>query len=354
MTKNTLIIQEIRSNLELQYYGLNLNRMKLISFVVFTTISTICYGQEVRFQLYLTKACSIVEKLDSSYSLYRIDENLEKGYASKSGTVQLPSPGRYGIYVLSGHVLDTVFDIRDTGLFIARCKEPEEGLYITGTTDTPPLYSRCDSLLNGYQEYHYANGSLKMRGTFRDGYPKDSIITFYPGRKMQKRIVISPKVVLIEVFDEAGNIVRVEHNEHKSFMTYREYRWADFFPNGKIKRKESSINRVVRIEEYYPGGQLKLRQTKRSRLEYYENGQLKVSYSWKNTTEEKNDNWKTYTVYKTEYDDEGRLLQLTVFEDWGYISSQPKLDIERSDWIVKIEKYKACITYSAFLPTLST
>lgn len=83
--------------------------------------------------------------------------------------------------------MDTVFDIRDNGLFVVRYKDPNMGLNITGEADTPPLYSRCDSLLNGYQEYQYPNGTLKMRGTFINGYLKDSIVTFYQNGKMKKK-----------------------------------------------------------------------------------------------------------------------------------------------------------------------
>jgi hypothetical protein len=287
--------------------------------------------------LYRTKACSTVEKLDSTYALYKIGAKLDADYVPKSGIVHLPGPGRYGVFA-SGPIIDTVFDIRDTGLFIARFKEPDMGLYITGATDTPPLYSRCDSLLNGYQEYKYPNGDLKMQGTFRKGRPKDSIVTFYPGRRMGKRIIISPKIVLIEEFDEAGHKIKIEYNQNKSFMSYWEYRWEEYFPDGEIKRKESLIKGIVRIEEFYPGGQLKLKQTKKDRLEYYEDGKLNVSYSWKNIKKEK-DHWNTYKIYQTKYDQEGKVLQSTIFEDWGYIISQPKLDIEESDWIVKVEKY---------------
>jgi antitoxin component YwqK of YwqJK toxin-antitoxin module len=312
--------------------------MKLTALILFIFSSTICYGQGVRFQLYRTKACSTVEKLDSSYSLYKIGKMLDTSYLPKSGTVYLPGPGKYGVLGV-GPIIDTVFDIRGTGLFIARLREPDAGLYITGATDTPPLYTRCDSLLDGYQEYQYPNGDLKMRGTFRKGRPKDSIVTFYPGRRMEERIIISPKVVLIEEFDEAGHKIKVAHNQNKSFMTYREYRWEEYFPDGKIKRKESSIKDVVRIEEFYPGGQLKLKQTKKDRLEYYEDGKLNVSYSWKNIEKGK-DHWNTYKIYQIKYDHEGKILQSTIFEDWGYITSQPKLDIKESDWIVKVEKYR--------------
>lgn len=91
-------------------------------------------------------------------------------------------------------------------------------------------------------------------------------------------------------------------------MTYRDHVWIDFFPDGKINRQESSIKTGVRIEKLYPGGQLRLKQTKEHRLEFYENEQLKVSYTWKNTAKKKNDDWTTCTIHKTEYDEKGQFL----------------------------------------------
>src|SRR5579862_5407649 len=114
--------------------------MKLTVLILFISCSNICFGQSVRFQLYRTKACSTIEKLDSSYWVYKVGALFDTSYSPKSGIAYLPGPGKYGVSGI-GPIVDTVFDIRDTGLFIARLREPDAGLYITGAFDTPPLYT---------------------------------------------------------------------------------------------------------------------------------------------------------------------------------------------------------------------
>jgi len=306
--------------------------IKYIAIVPMLTACLCCSGQGFRFQFYRTKACSTVEKLDTQYEIHKVG-NLDTGYSPKAGVVYLPGPGSYGIW-MDGPLLDTVFDIRDTGLFVFRFKEPDHGFYETHAVDTPPLYSRCDTMLEGYQEYNYPDGTLEMRGTFKDGYEKDSLVTFYRNGKVKMRLLRPPKIITITDFDSLGNKLSIKHIEHKSFMVYREYDLKEFYPGGKVKKIESSKKRVSRINEFYSSGLPKIVQTKNRRTEYYDNGLKSVAYTWKH--KKSND----ITIYKTAYDTTGRLLQKTVCEEWitDYIP-QPSIKISRSDLIVSIEKY---------------
>jgi len=292
-----------------------------------------CTGQGIRFQFYRTKACSTVEKLDTSYSLWKISD-INSNYQPKAGTVYLPGPGSYGIWA-EGPSLDTIFDIRDTGLIVFRFKEPDHGLYNTNAVDTPPLYSRCDTILEGYQEYRYPDGTLEMRGTFKDGYEKDSLVTFYRNGMVKMRMLLPPKTIIITTFDSLGHKTGIEHIEHKSFMTYREYDLTKFYPDGKLKKKASSKKRISRIKEFYSSGLPKLVQSKNKRTEYFSNGLKHIAYTWKH--KKSND----ITIFKTEYDTSGQLLQKAVYEEWisNYVP-QPSIKISRSDFIVSIEKYQ--------------
>ena len=67
-----------------------------------------------------------------------------------------------------------------------RFKEAKIQLYVTGAFDTPPVYVKCDIEINGYQEDYYDNGVLKMRGNFKNGRAKDSLVTFYPNGNLEK------------------------------------------------------------------------------------------------------------------------------------------------------------------------
>ena len=309
---------------------------QLVFMVFFVTMCS--FAQGVRFQFYRTKACTTIEELDTAYSLNEFTGEVFKEYLPKNGTVYLPKTGVYSIFSY-GPLLDTLFNIRDTGLFVFRFKEPDHGLYNTGALDTSPLYSQCDSLLNGYQEYHYPGGALEMRGTFKNGYPKDSIITFYKNGRVKQSIMRYPKIIVTQGFDSLGHKLLIYCRQNKSFMTYSEYKHKEFYPGGQIKRKESSIKRIIRLKEYYPNGQLKAKLTKNSKIEYYANGSRKAKYAWTYKTDHISKS-KDFTIYRTEYDNVGNVTLKAVYEDGNYKTDQPKLQIRQSEWIVTIERYR--------------
>lgn len=317
----------------------DLKIIKHIALILVLTRAGICYGQTVRFQLYRTKACSAIEKLDTAYSLYKIPGSVDTDYVPKKGVVFLPGPGRYGISAL-GSLLHTVFDVCDTGLYIFRYKEPDHGLYYTGAVDTPPLYSRCDSLLQGYQEYHYPNGNLQMRGMFRDGDPRDSIVTFYTNGQTRKRMMRYPKVIMSMEFDSLGHKLSIIHIQNKSFMTYREYDVTEFYPNGMLKKKESSIKRIKRLEAFFTNGKRKTIHTKKYRTEYYENGSPKITYTW-NYKPDHITQSRDFTVCKTEFDSTGHITRKIVYhQSWSDPVDQPNLAVTRSGWIISYDKYE--------------
>jgi len=313
--------------------------MKYIWLFLLCVLINLCSGQTIRFKLYRTKACTTDQKLDSNYSLYKIPGNLDTSYRPKGGVVHLPGLGKYGIRTL-GPLIETVFNIKDTGLFVFQFKEPDHGLILTGATDTPPLYSRCDSLLNGYQEYYYPNGTLEMRGVFKQGYPQDSIVLFYNNGNLKSRTIKSHKTVTVTDFDNLGNKLRFYTGENKSFMIYHEYQVINFYPNGKIKRQESLMKYIRRIRVYYPDGSVKSDLSKTKKVEYFPNGQIQFIYKWRDMTEHKKDNWKTFVIDRKEFDKNGALLRSSEYQEWGTIIHQPNIDVYHSDWINSDEKYE--------------
>lgn len=313
--------------------------LRCVVLILLFTGVFVCSGQGVRFQFYRTRACTALQKLDTAYSLYKVSGSIDTDYFPKKGTVYLPGPGRYKIAMI-GPLLDTVFNIRDTGLFVFRYAEPDHGLYNTGAVDTPPLYYRCDSLLQGYHEYYYPNGNLQMRGIFKTGYPKDSMVTFYQNGQTKSRMMRYPKVIITTTFDSIGHKLTDYQTQNISFMTYREYTSTAFYPNGKVKKKESSINHVRRLEEYYSNGKPKTRHTKKYRTEYYENGLQKRTYTWTHKRDHilhSND----FTIYRTDFNLAGRVtLKTTYSQGWTFKVDQPSLALKRSDWIISYDKYE--------------
>ncbi|MEP6613921.1 MAG: hypothetical protein ABJA76_18590 [Mucilaginibacter sp.] len=316
-----------------------LKALKHIALIPLFTGVFYCSAQSVRFQFYRTKACTIIEKLDTAYSLYKIPGSIDTDYFPKKGTCYLPGPGRYKISII-GPLLDTVFNIRDTGLFIFKYTEPDHGLYYTGAVDTPPLYSRCDNLLDGYQEYHYPNGNLEMRGIFRHGDPRDSIVIFYRNGQEKKRTTRYPKIIITKTFDSLGHILSVFQTQNISFMTYREYTNIEFYPNGEVRKKESSVGHVRRLEEYYANGKPKTRHTKKYRIEYYENGSQKITYTWAYKRGQITHS-RDFTICKTEFDSTGRITRKIVYhQSWSNPVDQPNLATTRSSWIISYDKFE--------------
>jgi len=308
---------------------------------IFLLTNSFCFGQGPRFQLWLTKSCSDTERLDTTYFLMPAGD-FSKAFFPNSGTVYLPAAGHYLIEFNEGPMLSNAdVELKDTGLFVMHYKEPRIQLYRTGTVDTPPIYVKCDSALNGYQEDYYENGTLKMRGNFQNGNELDSMVTFFPNGRTKRRLVRLPKMVRIEVYDSLGNLVKLYLNERGSFMRNRDYWEKTFFPNGQIASEESDVKRVLRQTSFYPSGQIKLKQTRKDRMEYYENGAKKRVYKWKYKTDrDGTPKSRDFTIYRTWYERNGQPLQSAVFENWDNYGPQPNLRIYKSDRIVSLIKYQ--------------
>jgi len=315
--------------------------MKQSLLFLLISISSFCSAQGVRFQLYRTKACAVVEKLDTGYTLYKSITDTAI-YPFKSGTLNLPGPGSYRISFNDGFYRDTTVVIRDTGLFIFHIKEPDFGLY-EGGLDMPMVYRACDKLLNGFFESYYPDGKIKLRGNFKNGYVKDSMLTYYNNGALKYRRLHLLKITSIETFDSLAHRIKISTYQNGSIMVYRWSKAKEFFANGHLKFETSDINQIKKTREFYPNGHLKFKLTKRRRIEYYENGKEMVVYRWKRKFklfERDEKGVHDYIVHKKEYDEDGRIIKLTVYEDWLRSGSPPQLDPEQSDWIVSMVEYK--------------
>ena len=76
---------------------------------------------------------------------------------------------------------------------------------------------------------------------------KDSLVTFYPNGSTEERILRLPKELFIQEYDSLSRLREVSYNSTKSFFL-TDYKKTEFFTNGKIKREESNIHRLVRIK----------------------------------------------------------------------------------------------------------
>lgn len=298
-----------------------------------------CRGQQVRFQIKRINQCDKVGKIDSSY--YFLTDDKDSIYNNESGTVLLPKPGKYSIHYWSKP--DTYFPsiiIKDEGPYVYIHSEPKIVMRSYGMHGRL-VYEICEKAIEGFQEDYYANGNVRIRGTFVNGKPKDSLVTFYFNGVTNKRVTYFPKEIFIEEFDSSSNLVKVSHNSNKSYYL-TDYKTTEYYPTGQVRLKESNRNKLVTIEEFYPNGKIRIIQTKKSRKEYYENGNNKTDYTWKRKKEKvvKRKHCFNYTVTKKMFDESGILLEVQIYEHWGLYQPQPRLELSRSDWINKWVKWE--------------
>jgi antitoxin component YwqK of YwqJK toxin-antitoxin module len=310
--------------------------MKYLTVLVFVFSWAFCFGQGVRFQLYRTGPCTTVEQLDTAYSLFKAPYRFDTGVFPKKGIVYLPGIGKYRIYFMEGPFADTTIDIRDTGLFVFRYREPDFALY-SGGLDRPPVYKNCRNLINGYFEAFYPNGKIMIRGDFVSGYPKDSLVRYYANGGLKSRERIFKKEADFEEFDSLSRRTSIERDQNGK------YKSTEFFPDGSIKLKETTINNIHKITEYYPNGHLKINQTGRRRIEYLENGYKKIVFRWRKKLELFEPHRKgvhDYTIHNIEYDENGKIQQIAVYEVWLKSGLPPMLELEKADWLVSLKKFK--------------
>jgi antitoxin component YwqK of YwqJK toxin-antitoxin module len=316
--------------------------MKLIVLMLCLLFSHICYSQTYRFQLYRTAACKTSSYLDSDYALYKIPGSIDTDYYPKAGTVYLPGPGRYGLELGDAPTVDTVFDIRDTGLFVFKYKEPDVGFYYSTAVDDFGRYMSCGKEIQGYFECRYSDGKMKMKGNFVDGVARDSLLTYYSNGQLKTRWRRFKRYHEVEAFDSIGHKEEILTGENGSFMTYHWRKAKEFFPDGKIKLVASNVKHIGLIREYYPNGQIKIEQTTKHRFEFYENGRPKVTYTWKKHIDRvvpPEKGRKDFTVKQTNYDPDGGILQIMIFEVNDVFGLPPKLEIDEYDWVDRLTKY---------------
>lgn len=309
-----------------------------IALLFLTTLKTVS-GQGIKFQIKRINPCDIIGKIDSSD--YYLSDNLDSTYYAKSGTVKLPKSGIYNIHFWTYRDINfPKINIKDTGLLVYTFNEPKIILRSYGMHPRF-VYENCGKLINGYDEDYYSNGNIRIRGNFHEGKPKDSIVTFFSNGITEKRLTYLPKEIFIEEFDSTAKLIKVSHNSNKSYYL-TDYNTTEYYTNGKIKRNESSINKLSIIKEYYPDGQLKINQTKKYRNEYFESGNKETTFKWKRkkVKEIKGEYRFEFKIHQTKYNLDGERIEEIVYENWRLLQPQPRLEISNSDWIYKWTKYE--------------
>lgn len=297
------------------------------------------YGQGIKFQIKRINPCDRVGRMDSSD--YYLSDDLDSNYYANSGTVNIPKPGFYNVHFWTYRDIDfPKIYVQDTGLFIQTFNEPKIILRSYGMHPRF-VYESCGKPINGYDEDFYSNGNIRIRGNFQEGKPKDSVVTFFSNGITEKRLTFLPKETLIEEFDSSANLIKVSHNSNKSYYL-TDFSTIEYYTNGKIKRIERNIKGLALIKAFFPNGQLKIIQTKKYRTEYFENGNIAISYKWKRKkVEEIKEEYRfDFKIHQTKYNLNSERVEEIIYINWRLLLPQPNLDIINSDWIYKWTKFE--------------
>lgn len=317
--------------------------MRQINIILLLLIFNCCCGQQIKFQIKRVTICDSVGKIDTlnDYYLTNLDSIIDTLYNSELGTTFLPTLGKYQIHMLSESYTDFPdIDIKVPGLFIYTHYEPKIALRTYGM-HLQQTYETCGKPIEGFNEDFYSNGNRRIVGNFSLGKPKDSLVTFYWNGNIQKRFRYLLKETYIEEFDSLSNLIKISHNSNKSFYL-SDYKSTQYFENGKIQLNESSFDNLIIIEEYFSNGQLKIKQTKKRRTEYYDNGRIYITYNWNRKKRKgiRNKIQYDFNVYKKTYNEKGKVIEEIVYEEWGLFNQQPKIEVAQSDWIITWTKFE--------------
>jgi len=255
-----------------------------------TILTLLClqplYSQSVQFQIQRTNPCNptpVIEK--ETYFIIDTTDGAWTDYSNiDSDVITLPKPGKY--IVLRGTEPDIenyTIDLK-AGLTIETIHDPKIMLRLPSTLDANFVYETCGKLSEGYQEEFYPDGRIKIRGTFKEGFIKDSVAEYFSNGKRKYQCQYKKKEVLTTRYDSINGKTSIYWSQRGSFMIYHSHSSTVFFPNQTVNWIRSDIKNIITIREYYPDGTLKLKQTKNRRTEYYTNGKPKINYEWRRKT----------------------------------------------------------------------
>jgi hypothetical protein len=310
--------------------------MRKLLFILSLLISTDAFAQTIWFQMQRVNYCTKETKIDSSY--YYLTDMLGVSYKNIRGKVYLPAFGEYQVHyprqpelvfplirVINNETVYTHYDSKiriDLGVQYG-------SLYV---------YKDCKGLLNGVQEDFYQDGTVKMRGNFKNGVPKDSITLFYENGGPHKSIIYLPRHLYIKEFDSLSNLVKISHygtdpTALPSFVT------TTFYPGGSIQTNERLSRGFVYLTEYYQGKKIKVEMDRKSRKEYTPRGMMEAMYKWKERASNKDPYYnKKFEVVKSSYDASGRKTEEIKY----HISSdqkQPPVGLGMAAYFVYWKKF---------------
>lgn len=309
--------------------------MKLKSLILLLFLCCNIGNGQVQFQLQRITPCNSQPYIEKETYFLRDATDTEKSYSNfESDVITLPYPGKYIVQrVTEPDLQDYIVELKE-GLTIETCHDPKIMFRLPWIVDPYFVYLVCGIPCQGYQEDFYPDGKIKIRGTFKDGFVADSLVEYHPNGKMQRVTREQKDGIHTSRYDNLGRKTNYFWSATRGYMVYGGWREIVYFSNEKINLDISDIGHIVKIEGYYPNGNLKIKQTKKRRIEYYESGNVKTVYSWKASKEfggiRDNENiyYYTFQIKVKNYDEKGRLVNKENKEEEGNSYPQPSIAYE--------------------------
>ncbi|RWW99551.1 hypothetical protein EPI11_11400 [Flavobacterium cerinum] len=291
---------------------------------------------QVQFQLQRITPCDSLPYIEKE-TYFLIDATgveVESFSNMDSDVITLPRPGKYIVQRVTEPGLEYYTIELKEGLTIETCYDPKIMFRQPWIVDSDFVYFVCGKPAYGYQEDFYPDGKIKIRGTFKDGFVTDSLVEYYSNGKLQRKVRYKKDGVHTDRYDSLGKKTSYFWSARRGYMVYGGWREIIYFSNEKINLDISEIGHIVKIEGYYPNGNLKIKQTKKKRIEYYESGNIKTIYSWKankefdNTIDNESIYYYTFQIQVKNYDEKGRLINEEYKEEDGNSYPQPSIAYE--------------------------
>jgi antitoxin component YwqK of YwqJK toxin-antitoxin module len=257
-----------------------------------------------------------------------------KQYDGLNGVVSLPDTGNYFVFPHGSYSNPVPVRI-SAGLNTMHYKDSIIMTSCCGV-DQPPIYVSCGAPINGYKEDHYPDGKIKIRGTFREGRIKDSLVQFYENGKTREKDIQLSKQYITFRFDSNGNKLSYWHSFAIKPGKRYDHILITYYPDGKIKFHDVLKNRIHSLEKYYPNGLLWYKQTKKERTEYTDQGKISIQYTWKYVK----DDPPAYkmNVGKKAYDTDGNVTEALTYEIWEQ-NGKTGFDIRtKPSWVTSYQK----------------
>lgn len=310
--------------------------MKKVVFAFILFLNTGVQAQIAWFQMQRVNYCTKETVIDSS-SFYLADM-LGRKFRNIQGKVFLPAEGQYQIFYPSQpDIIFPVIDIKkDTNIYTHHDSKIRVSLGFDNGVIY--VYKDCNGLLNGEHEDYYEDGTVKMRGNFKKGVPKDSISIFHRNGIPYKSIIFLPKHLYIKEFDSLARVVKISHysNENTDLPNYTT---TTFYPNGNIQTTEKSYRGTILFTEYYEGKRLKVEMTRNSRKEYTPAGTIETVYKWKEKAANKPPYiHKKFEITRTSYDGSGRKTEEIKYHTPSS-NKQPQVGLGSAAYFVYWKKF---------------